>query len=233
MVDRFIAYKIMRQVQTGNLLLAFCWAHVRRDFVRVGKGYPELVAWALGWLRQICELYRLNRERLRHLSDTPEFAAVDVKLRQHVATLAQERDRELSDDKLREPCRKVLVSLNEHWSGLTLFVDDRRIPLDNNYGERLIRNPAVGRKNYYGSGAEWSGRLAVMMFSIFATLAVWKINPRKWLSWYFEACAAHGGKPPDNPASFLPWSLSETRLADLQNSTSSEASPQPRHHDTS
>jgi len=117
----------------------------------------------------------------------------------------------------------VLVSLNEHWGGLTLFVDDPRIPMDNNYGERLIRNPAVGRKNYYGSGAEWSGRLAVMMFSIFATLALWKINPRKWLNWYFEACAASGGKPPDNPASFLPWNLSETRLADLQNSTSTSS----------
>ena len=62
-----------------------------------------------------------------------------------------------------------------------MFVDDPRIPLDNNYGERLIRGPAVGRKNYYGSGAEWSGRLAMMMFSIFATLILWKINPRVWL----------------------------------------------------
>ena len=93
-----------------------------------------------------------------------------------------------------------------------MFVDDPRIPLDNNYGERLIRNPAVGRKNYYGSGAEWAGRLAMMMFSIFATLVLWKINPRKWLSWYFDACAANGGKAPDNPASFLPWNLSEARL---------------------
>ena len=221
MVDRYIAYKIMRQVKAGKLLLAFCWAHVRRDFVRVGKGYPELTAWALTWLRQIRELYRLNRQRTRHLSDTVEFAAADAKLRRHVAEMAARRDSELADDKLREPCRKALVSLTEHWGGLTLFVDDPRIPLDNNYGERLIRNPAVGRKNYYGSGAEWSGRLAVMMFSIFATLAVWKINPRKWLSWYLEACAASGGKPPDDPTSFLPWNLSETRLADLRSPTSS------------
>jgi len=221
MVDRYIAYKIMRQVQTGKLLLAFCWAHVRRDFVRVGKGYPELTAWALTWLRQIRELYRLNRQRLRHPRETAEFAVADAKLRQHVAAMATQRDSELADDTLREPCRKVLVSLNEHWSGLTLFVDDPRIPLDNNYGERLIRNPALGRKNYYGSGAEWSGRLAVMMFSIFATLAVWKINPRKWLRWYLEVCAASGGKPPDDPASFLPWNLSATRLADLQSPTSS------------
>jgi len=102
---------------------------------------------------------------------------------------------------------------------------DPGIPLDNNYAERLIRNPAVGRKNYSGSGAEWAGRLAVKMFSIFATLARWKINPRKWLSWYFDVCAASGGQVPENPASFLPWNLSQTRLAQLQSWTNSDASP--------
>ena len=100
--------------------------------------YPELVAWALTWLRRIRGLYRLNRERLRHPIGTLEFAAADARLRQHVAVMADVRDRELADETLREPCRKVLVSLNEHWSGLTLFVDDPRIPLDNNSSERLI-----------------------------------------------------------------------------------------------
>jgi len=223
MVDRYSGYKAMQQVKNGKLVLAFCWAHVRRDFVRVGKGYPELTAWALGWLRQIRELYCLNRERLRHPVGTPEFATADAQLRQQVAAMATHRDRELADEKLREPCRKVLVSLNEHWTGLTLFVDDPRIPMDNNYGERLIRNPAVGRKNYYGSGSEWSGRLAMMLFSLFATLALWKINPRKWLNYYFAACAASGGKAPANSASFLPWNLAEDRLAALQSSTSSES----------
>ena len=218
MVDRYSAYKAMRQVKEGKLVLAFCWAHVRRDFVRVGKGYPELTTWALGWLFRIRELYRLNRERMRHAIGTAEFATAEALVRQQVAAMRKQRDTELADDKLREPCRKVLVSLNEHWSGLTLFVDDPRIPLDNNYGERLLRNPAVGRKNYYGSGAEWAGRLAMMMFSICATLALWKINPRVWLSWYFDACAASGGKAPDTVASFLPWNLSETRLAELQSS---------------
>ena len=225
MVDRYSGYKAMQQVKEGMLLLAFCWAHVRRDFVRVGKGYPELTAWALQWLRHIRDLYCLNRERLRHSVGTPEFATAAAQLRQQVDAMARQRDLELADDKLREPCRKALVSLNEHWSGLTLFVDDPRIPMDNNYSERLVRNPAIGRKNYYGSGAEWSGRLAMMLFSIFATLALWKINPRKWLSWYFNACAARGGKVPNNPASFLPWNLSENRLSELQGSTNSEPSP--------
>ncbi len=100
-----------------------------------------------------------------------------------------------------------------------MFVDDSRIPLDNNYGERLIRNPAIGRKNYYGSGAQWLGRLAVMLFSTFATLVLWKINPRTWLGWYLEACATNHGQAPSNPEDFLPWNLSNAVLEKLSGPT--------------
>jgi len=214
-VDRYSAYKAMKQVQVGKLILVFCWAHVRRDFVRVGKGYPELKQWALTWLRQIRELYRLHREWRQHQAPSPEYAQVDATLRQHVAAMCQQRDAELADPKLREPCRKALTSLLDHWSGLTVFLDDPRIPLDNNFAERLMRHPALGRKNYYGSGAEWAGRLATMMFSILATLKLWKINPRLWLSWYLESCAAAGGKVPGDIQPFLPWNLSDERRAAL------------------
>jgi len=130
--------------------------------------------------------------------------------------MSSQRDTELADSKLREPCRKALVSLADHWSGLTLFVNDSQIPMDNNYGERLMRSPAVGRKNYYGSGAESSGRMAMMLFSIFSFLALWKINPRSWLSVYFEACAQAGSKTPDDVPEFLPWNLSPQRLSESQ-----------------
>ena len=216
MVDRYSAYKAMEQVKDGLLVLAFCWAHVRRDFVKIGKGYPELVPWAIQWVRRIGKLYRLNRVRLTHQIGSESFTIADAALRQHINEMATQREVELAGDMLRAPCRKALVSLAEHWSGLTLFVDDPRIPMDNNYGERLIRNPAVGRKNYYGSGAQWAGRLAVMMFSICATLTHWKINPHKWLSWYFEACAENGGKAPTDSAPFLPWNLSPDCLDDLR-----------------
>jgi transposase len=218
-VDRYSAYKAMKQVLEGKLILVFCWAHVRRDFVRVGKGYPELTEWALSWLRQIRELYRLHRERRQHDQSSLEYAQADVRLREHVAAMCQQRDTELADPKLREPCRKVLTSLQEHWSGLTVFLDDPRIPLDNNRAERLMRNPAMGRKNYYGSGAEWAGRLAMMMFSIVATLKLWKINPRLWLTWYLESCANAGGKAPADINEFLPWNLSDKRRTDLSRHT--------------
>ncbi|RPJ23468.1 MAG: IS66 family transposase, partial [Planctomycetaceae bacterium] len=159
-VDRYSAYKAMRQVKVGRLLLAFCWAHVRRDFLEVGQGARELVPWALLWLRRIRELYRANHQRLEHPADSEAFRQEDVRLREQLAAMEQQAQAELADDKLRLPCRKVLTSLREHWEGLVRFVDNPQIPLDNNASERAGRKAAVGRKNYYGSGSLWSARLA-------------------------------------------------------------------------
>jgi len=220
-VDRYSGYKAMTQVKSGLLVLAFCWAHVRRDFVGVGKSWSELTPWALTWLRRIRHLYQVHRERLRHPLDSAKFQEQNVLLRQAVETMRVQAVEELSNPKLRQPCRKVLESLQEHWTGLTRFVEDSRIPMDNNASERAGRGPAVARKNFYGSGSLWSGRLAAMMFSLLATLAHWKINPRLWLIWYLESCAAAGGKAPNDIEPFLPWNLSPERRAALSERTTS------------
>jgi transposase len=218
-VDRYSGYKAMAQVKEGLIVLAFCWTHVRRDFVGVGKSWPELAVWALPWLRRIRQLYRLNRERLRHPLGSAKFQEQDVLLRRAAETMRAEAVEELSDPKLRQPCRKVLKSLQEHWSGLVRFVDDPRIPMDNNASERAARGPAVARKNFYGSGSLWSGRLAAMMFSLIATLAHGKLNPRLWLTWYLESCAATGGTAPADIQPFLLWNLSNERRAELGDQT--------------
>jgi transposase len=217
MVDRYAAYKAMAQVKLGHIVLVFCWAHVRRDFVKVGKSWPRLKEWALAWLRHIRDLYRQQRQRLAHPASSAEFAAADAALRQRLAAMQTQAVTELADPRLHPCCRKGLASLQEHWSGLTRFVEDVRIPLDNNASERRQRGPAVGRKNYYGSGALWSGRLAAMLFSLFATLAQWQVNPRKWLTWYLQSCAEAGGQAPADSTAYLPWNLSEEQRRHLAN----------------
>ena len=209
MVDRLASYKAMAPVKAGLIVLAFCWAHVRRDFIAVGKGFPELKEWAIDWLKRIREAYCCNRARVQHEDNTPEFAAADAKLRAVMDDMKAKAAEQLADPKLRLPCRKVLVSLQEHWTGLTRFVEDARIPMDNNASERSLRGAALGRKNYYGSAAEWSGQLAMMLFSLFATLQKWHINPRHWLRWYLDACAATAGNVPSDIQAFLPWNLSQ------------------------
>jgi transposase len=218
-VDRYSGYKAMDQVKSGQIVLAFCWTHVRRDFVGVGKNWPKLTGWALPWLHGIRQLYRLNRERLRHQPSSAKFIEQETLLRQATEAMRTQALEKLADPKLRQPCRKVLKSLQAHWTGLVRFVDDPRIPMDNNASERAVRGPAVARKNFYGSGSLWSGRLAATMFSLFATLARGKINPRLWLTWYLENCAAAGGKAPEDIQPFLPWNLSHERRAELGDQT--------------
>ena len=105
------------------------------------------------------------------------------------------------------------------------------IPMDNNASERAGRGPAVGRKNYYGSGSLWSARLAATMFSIVATLKLWGLSPRAWLSWYFEQCAAAGGQAPADIQGFLPWNLSaeqRTRCASARSTFRTSTPPDRR-----
>jgi transposase len=221
-VDRFSAYKAMSWVHRGVLVLAFCWSHVRRDFIKVGKGWPKWKTWALEWLRRIRVLYKLNDRRLAAARNSVAFRRADRCLHQAVAKTKTQMETELARADLATPCRKALESLRTHWLGLTRFVDDPRIPMDNNASERRVRGPAVARKNFYGSGSEWSGQLAAAAFSIFATLSMWKLNPRKWLTWYFESCAAAGGEVPADIQPFLPWNLSDEKKKELGDAGLSE-----------
>lgn len=73
----------------------------------------------------------------------------------------------------------------------------------------------VGRKNYYGSGSEWSGRLAAVLFSIFQTLGLFNLNPRRWLQMYLQACSENAGKAYEDIETFLPYNMTSQRLAEL------------------
>ena len=86
------------------------------------------------------------------------------------------------------------------------------VPMDNNQAERALRGPVVGRKNYYGSGAQWSGELSAALFSLFHTLERWRINPRTWLTEYLNACAVAGGRVPADFQRFLPWNRRAARV---------------------
>jgi transposase len=220
LVDRYSAYKAIEQVKNGAIVLAFCWAHVRRDFLRVERGCPEHGEWAAVWVERIALLYHLNDERLKASEPAmlPPKAEQQVllprteaeqRLRDHVDAIAKQRDEELALPELAPAKKKVLKSLKAHWEGLTVFVNHPEVPMDNNTAERDQRGPVVGRKNYYGSGAEWSGRLAAMLFSLFQTLSLAKINPHLWLTAYLNACATAGGQAPADIDKYLPWNLTD------------------------
>lgn len=213
LVDRYSAYKSFGNKHKG-IMLAFCWSHARRDFIEAGKAYEPIHEWALQWEQWINEVFHRNRLRLQYQPGSEEFSDEDAVIRELLGRMHRKARKELKEKPLHHRKRHVLKSLLEHWEGLTVFVDHPEIPMDNNGAERGLRNPVVGRKNYYGSGAIWSARFTAVMFSIFETLELYKINQQQWLVEYLQACAQTGGlHPPTDIEAHLPWNIAGARQA--------------------
>jgi transposase len=214
-VDRFPSYKSFAK-DRKDVVLAFCWTHVRRDFLDTANGFSELEVWAMVWVDSIGEIFHLNNQRLKHEIGSAEFTQADRLLREALDAMKEQFESELTQAHLHPERAKRLNSLREHWEGLMVFVDHPWIPMDNSEAERRMRIAALGRKNYYGSGSVWSGHFTACLFSIFQTLKLWNVNPRKWLTEYLQACADNRGQVPDDLTCFLPWTMSKEQLARLQ-----------------
>jgi transposase len=130
--------------------------------------------------------------------------------------MVEQRDAALADAATHSAARKLLLSMNKHWAGLTVFVEQPWLAMDNNAAERAIRPAVVGRKNFYGSGSQWSGQLAATMYSVLMTARLWGLNARTWLSQYLHACAANGNRAPADISGFLPWAMDAAQLAAMR-----------------
>lgn len=212
--DRYSAYKSLA-LNCDGLILAFCWAHVRRDFLKAARSWPELESWMFTWVDDIRELYRLNKARLEEWDkplplDQPSLAFAERQrdLETKLSEMQARCEAPLPEPALHLAKQKVLNSLPNHWDGLTVLVERPEVAMDNNTAERSLRNPVVGRKNYYGSGSVWSAHCTAMMFSVLQTILLWELNPHHWLSAYLQACADNGGQSPTNLSPFVPWQMS-------------------------
>jgi len=213
--DRYSGYKRFARLNPG-VVLAFCWAHQRRDFLDLANSYPDSAEWALQWVDRIGLLYHLNALRLNAGMDSPERVRAQFDLEQAVQQMATDCAAGVVNHELFPPAAKVLESMTAHWCGLTVFVASPWVDMDNNQAERSIRGPVVGRKNFYGSGSKASAELAATMYSVFATMKMWGLNLRTWLNTYLQACADNGNEPPADIDAFLPWQMDAKRLAQMR-----------------
>lgn len=210
--DRYRAYFCFVSKYGERFLIAYCWVHVRRDFLACAKDWPLYESWAMEWVQEIRTLYHLNDLRLLKPKDSKAFHLCQKTLEEAVTTFKQKADKQLKDEKLPEPCRKALESLDRHWAGLTTFVQHSEVPMDNNTAERALRGGAVGRKNYYGSGSVESAEFTAIMFTLIQTLLIWEINPQTWFDSFFDSIGSNWKKPIDP---WLPWNMSAERKAEF------------------
>jgi transposase len=176
LVDAYSGYNDVENVSSRRR--AGCFAHVRRYFfdslktAPVGKKALDLIA----------ELYRIEHEANEsRLSETAH-----LELRKQRAGPIRARLREWLDGELpRHPPKSPLgVAIRYtlgQWDALGVFLEDARVPLDNNASERALRRIALGRKNYLFVGDVASGKSLAGLYSLVATCEARQINPFDYL----------------------------------------------------
>jgi transposase len=118
-----------------GIVLAGCWAHVYRKFEEAAPDHPEANL-VLGW---IGELYAIDQrpgadlEMKRTLRRT-DSAEVLLKIKTWLWSQAVLKSLSIG---------KAAAYAIANWERLTRFVDNPRVPLDNNATERAIRGPVV------------------------------------------------------------------------------------------
>jgi transposase len=81
-----------------------------------------------------------------------------------------------------EPDRDGNSIRAEQWPELGRFLDDARVPLDNNASERSLRRVALGRKNYLFVGDVDAGMSIAGLYTLVATCEARGINPFAYLA---------------------------------------------------
>jgi transposase len=175
-VDGYGAYVDL--AEAGNVLLAFCWSHVRRNFYDIQVATPAPIAAEA--LMRIATLYAIEddirghsadmRKQVRQQRSKPLVGSLHVWLQAKLATVS-------GKSTIAEAIRYAL----SRWEGLTRFLDDGRIEIDSNVVERTMRPIALGRKNHLFAGSDWGGEHWAVVASLIETCKMNRIDPQAYL----------------------------------------------------
>lgn len=193
MCDGYIVYQSLA-LAYESVVLAHCWAHVRREFVEIEKSFPGPCGEVLDLLRALFLIERECPEK------GPEGDEDRLKLRQEksrpvidqiVAWFYRTLPKCLPESGLH----KAIGYMVHMWPGLVLFLDNPRIPLDNNGSERAARGPVVGRKNHYGSHSLRGTEVAATLYSLIESAKLNELDPRLYLRVAVRAGLRHETVP--------------------------------------
>lgn len=184
---------IKRKKRGASLLsLAYCNAHARRKFMEAKENFPDEIK---TFLASYKEIYRLDREGHR---DKMGYYFQEMK------RFAQKLQDKVS---LNLTLGKAISYFLKNYEGLSLCLKNPNIPLDNNHQERLLRNPVIGRKTWYGTHSKRGAKTAAVLFSIIGACHLNKINPREYFPTVVEVI--HSGGDPPTPYEFKKALLQE------------------------
>jgi transposase len=163
--------------RTGDVVEVGCWAHCRRYFYKALGSDPARAEHALSLIRGLYRLERpvqaaprKKREEVRRQKSRPLVEAFFAWCDEQAAAVLDET-----------PIARALGYARNQRVALCRFLDDGRLPLDNNISEQNLRREVLGRKNWLFLGSDEGARVNTVFVSLLASCQLHGIEPWAYL----------------------------------------------------
>lgn len=196
-VDMYTGYNEV--TSTGGRIRAACLAHARRHLFDALPYAPE----ARVALELIRDVYVVEHDaKAGGIARTAEH----TNLRRARARPIMDRLKAWLDERKDQyppkgPMASAIRYARGNWDELTRFLDDARIPPDNNRSESALRIVALGRKNFLFVGHEEAGANIAGLYSLTATCEANGVEPIAYLT---DVLGRVGSHPAANLDDLLP-----------------------------
>jgi len=190
-----------------------CWAHARRKFMDVIKAQGKKRKSGSGGkaLSYIRKLYRIEKEARENDLSSDEL----YQIRQKDSKLILDDFKQwLLKTSLRTPPKGLLgkavaYTLNQ-WDRLVGYLEDGRLPIDNNMAENAVRPFVVGRKNWLFSGTPEGAEASALLYSLIETAKANKLEPYAYLRFIFEKLPL--AETLQDYEDLLPWNVDPKQM---------------------
>jgi len=164
-VDRYVGYKrVPCHVQ-------YCYAHLLREMKDLQVAFAdekEVGAYAERMIELLAQAMRLQSSRAADV----EYDREAQRIRKEIATACDEPSHHLAVHRWQD----FFVDEADH---LYHWVEDRRVPCENNRAERELRPTVIARKVSHGSQAEEGAKTREVLMSVMQTLKKRVADPRQ------------------------------------------------------
>jgi transposase len=193
----------------GAITLAYCLAHARREFFDVHKRTADGIAAEA--LRRIGEVYAIEA-RIRGGTADQRVVVRQAETKPLMVTLRSWLMERLGEISAKSSLADAIRYTLGHWEGLTLFLSDGRVEVDNNTVERSIRPIPLGRKNALFAGSDSGGDRWAILASLINTAKLHDIDPQTYLADVLDRIVS-GRTKVNTLRDLLPWNWRAARGA--------------------
>lgn len=178
-----------------------CWIHARRYWHQALDNDPVRANTALGFIARLSQIEIQLRVAYpeQNLQGLRDFGAIANARQEHAKPILDEfkswLDSELETGRVlpKSVIRSAFTYAINQWDALCRYTAHGFLSMENNAAERLVKNPAIGRKNYLFVGGIGGGHNAAVFYSLVSSAKANGVEPFAWLKDLFTCLPYHRG----------------------------------------